>query len=127
MTPTKQTHSAELDPLHGELHFAVGGFWQLDEMLGFLDKLNEASLPLVKAREPIYALGDFTDFVPQDHATGDAIRNHLLGAIKFGLKQIAIIGASPLAMMQYRRLSEGLAVEFFDSRPAATAWLRADR
>ena len=127
MTPTAKSHSTGLDEQHSELQFSIAGFWQLEEMQALLDELNVTALPLVKARKPIYAIGDFTDFVPQDRATSDAIRNHLMGAVNFGLKRVAIVGASPLVTMQYKRLSDGVKVEFFDSLPAATAWLRADR
>nr|WP_298928936.1 hypothetical protein [uncultured Erythrobacter sp.] len=127
MSTTAPSHTLELIEQHCEVHFTIGGFWTLEGMQGFLGEINETVLPLMKARAPIYAMGDFTDFVPQDRATGDAIRDHLLGSVKYGLKRVAIVGASPLTTLQYKRLSDGLQVEFFDSKAAGTAWLRADR
>ncbi|MCK0127959.1 hypothetical protein [Erythrobacter sp. F6033] len=120
-------HNIDLIQQHCEVHSAVGGFYNVETIQPYFEEVNAACVPLLKARAPIYALVDFTDFVPQDRETGDAIRDHLLTSQKFGLKRIAIMGASPLTTLQYKRLSDGLKVEFFDSKPAAIAWLREDR
>ena len=88
-------------------------------------ELDDASLPLVKARKRIHALGDMDGFVPQSREAGEAIRDHLNNAQKFGLEKIAIVKGSPLTKMQYKRLSAGIAVEFFDDQASAAAWLRA--
>jgi hypothetical protein len=118
------THSISLDQAHCEVHFSVGGFWRFEDMQGFLQKLNEAALPLTKARKPIRALGDMSELVPQDRQTGDLIRDHLLGAQNYGLERIAIVSGSALTKIQYRRLSQGLEVEFFEDKSAALVWLR---
>ena len=110
---------------HGEVHFAISGFWELEAMHSFLEQLNEASMPMVRARQPIRVLGDMEGFVPQSREAGDAIRNHLMNACKFGLERIAILKGSPLTKMQYKRLSAGLEVGFFDDKGEATDWLRA--
>lgn len=117
-------HAVSLLEERCEVHFAIGGFWDLKTFGTFLDDVNTAAMPLMKARKPIYALGDFTGFVPQDRKTGEAIRDHLLAAQKYGLQKLAIIGGSPLVKMQYRRLSQGIDVEFFDSKAEALGWLR---
>lgn len=117
--------TVSFDEAHGEVHFAISGFWELEGLKGFLDQLDDASLPLIKARRPINALGDMEGFVPQSRETGDAIRDHLNNAQKFGLRKIAIVKGSPLTKMQYKRLSAGIAVEFFESKADATTWLRA--
>ena len=125
MVSTTPSSSTSLDEPRGELHFTVGGFWERDAMRGFLGELDETALPLVKARRSILAVGDFTEFVPQDRATADTIRDHLMNACKFGLKRVAIVGASPLMTMQYRRLSQGVEVEFFTDKSEALDWLRS--
>lgn len=108
-----------------EVHSKIGGFWNAETIHTYFNAVDEACLPLVKARKPIFALVDFSDFVPQDRATGDEIRSHLMRACKFGLKKVAIVGASPLVKMQYRRLSEGVTVEFFEDVIGGEAWLRS--
>ena len=117
-------HTVSLDEERCEVHFSISGFWSLEYFQGFLDDVNEAAMPLMKARKPIYALGDFEGFVPQNRETGEAIRDHLLAAQKYGLKRLAVVAGSPLVKMQYRRLSQGVEVEFFDSKTEALAWLR---
>ena len=124
MSTTDRKQAVSLIEQHCEVHFTIGGFWDIEGMTTFLDGVNQAALPLMQKRAPIYALGDFTDFVPQDRQTGEMIRDHLMGAQKFGLKRIAVVGASALVTMQYKRLSDGLEVEFFDTKAAGVAWLR---
>lgn len=123
---------AELEPFHEitlhedkcEVHSVVGGFWTATSIHDYFDAVNEASIPLVKSRSPIYALVDFSDFVPQDRETAEEIRKHLITSQKFGLKKIAILSGSTLVKLQYRRLSQGFEVEFFDSKTEAVNWLR---
>lgn len=127
MQTSTPSHETSLDPRTGIVHFSITGFWETERMRAFLEELNQTSLPLVKAGRPILVAGDFSDFVPQDRETAGTIHNHLMNAKKFGLQRVAIIGASALMKMQYRRLSQGIEVEFFDTKDGATAWLRADR
>ncbi len=110
-----------------ELHSVISGFWTVDQFQDYFDDVNGKAASLIEARSPMYALVDFTDFVPQDQATGEAIRDHLLLAHKVGLKRVAILGASPLVRLQYKRLSSGLDVDFFVTKPDALTWLRANR
>lgn len=117
--------TVSFDQTHGEVHFTISGFWELEDLKGFLAELDDASLPLVKARKRIHALGDMEGFVPQSREAGEAIRDHLNNARKFGLEKIAIVKGSPLTKMQYKRLSAGLVVEFFETKAEATSWLRA--
>lgn len=107
-----------------ELHFAVSGLWELDRMESFLRGLSKHALVLLPLQRPIMVLGDMRDFVPQTRETSDAIRNHLMESLKYGLKRAAIFGASSLVKMQYKRLSDGLEVEFFESKSDALHWLR---
>jgi hypothetical protein len=120
-------YTSDLIESHCEVHFACGGFWDPATMRAFLDQLNAKTLPLVKAGKPIYALGDFTDALPQDRETADLVAAHLQNAANFGLRRIAVVKATPLMKMQYRRVSKGFEVEYFDSKAEALAWLRADR
>ena len=115
--------NATLNERNCLLRSSISGFWSVDSIHAYFDGVNEAAVPLMKARKPIYALVDFTGFVPQDRATGVAIRDHLLACVKYGLKQIAIVGATPLTIMQYKRLSDGIDVQFFDDTTAASAWI----
>ncbi|WP_301751295.1 STAS/SEC14 domain-containing protein [uncultured Erythrobacter sp.] len=108
----------------GEVYFAISGFWKLEEMQAFLRELNEAAAPIVAQRTPIRVSGEMEGFVPQDRQTGEVIRDHLMMSRKYGLQRVAIVTAPVLVKLQYRRLSQGIEVEFFDSRNEAIAWLR---
>ncbi|MEP3051171.1 MAG: STAS/SEC14 domain-containing protein [Erythrobacter sp.] len=124
MSVTTSSYDVSYHAVHGEVHFKIAGLWQEDAMQTFFDKINEAALPLMKARRPIHALGDMTEFVPQNRVVGEAIRDHLMGAQKFGLRRIAIITDSALVRLQYKRLSAGIEVDYFENQVDAIAWLR---
>ena len=63
MTPTQ---SISADPDRAEIHFTIGGYWDLAGMKQFLFDLGEAAKPLMKRGEPFGALGDLREFMPQD-------------------------------------------------------------
>jgi hypothetical protein len=108
----------------GEVYFEISGFWKLAEMKAYLRELNDAAAPIVAQRIPIRVLGEMEGFLPQDRQTGEAIRDHLMMSRRYGLQRVAIVSAPVLVKLQYRRLSEGIEVEFFDSKADAMAWLR---
>jgi hypothetical protein len=107
-----------------ELHYSCGGLWGVDTINELFETLNRACAPLVKARKPIYSLGDFSEAIPQDRATAEKIAEFLREAAKFGLKRTAIYGAPVLMKMQYKRVSDGTEVAFFDTKGEALDWLR---
>lgn len=124
MSTLAPVHSIAVDEDHCELHFAIGGFWTLEAMQDFLEDLARAATPFLKARKPFSALGDLSEFVPQNRETADAIRDSLLVAQKNGLTRFAVVTESSLVKMQYRRITDGLEVEFFDTVRDAELWLR---
>ncbi len=121
MTPS---HTITADASRAEVHFAIGGYWDAEGMKRFLFELGEAAKPFMKAGVSFTALGDFKDFMPQDRATADAIRDSIESGSRNGLRRFAILNAAPLVRMQYRRIAQGTQVEYFDSRVEALDWLR---
>lgn len=127
MATTTPRYESRLIEDKCELHYSCAGFWDKDTMQAFFDQLSETIMPLLKARKPYYSIGDFTDALPQDRETADVIMANLQTAVKFGLRRSAIVNASSLMKMQYRRVAQGVEVEFFDDKAAALEWLRAGR
>lgn len=123
LAPTS-TIRADLKAL--ELAFGIAGFWTRESMEAFLDDLAKAAVPFMKQKQSFTALGNLANFVPQDRATADAIRDSLLLASQNGLARFAIVSPPPLVKMQYRRISAGLDFDFFDDETAARRWLRSD-
>jgi hypothetical protein len=121
MTPTQ---TITTDRARAEVHFAIGGYWDLEGMKRFLFDLGEAAKPFMKAKASFAVLGDFKDFMPQDRATADAIRDSIDAGSRNGLRRFAVLNASPLVRMQYRRIAAGTEVEYFDTRAEALDWLR---
>ncbi len=127
MTQISPSYEVSFNAAFGEVRSKIGGFWSEEQIATYFDALNEASMPMVIERKPIHALVEFDDFVPQNKATSDAIRAHLMQSQKFGLVRLAIVRASALVKMQYRRLSDGIVVEFFETVAEGEVWLRKDQ
>ncbi|MEQ5786278.1 hypothetical protein J3454_00065 [Erythrobacter sp. NFXS35] len=124
MVTTAPSHEVTRNVRLGEIYFAIGGFWKLEQMRAFLDELINAAAPIVKQRTPIRVLGEMEGFLAQDRQTGAAIRDHLMMSQKYGLQRVAIVSAPALVKLQYSRLSQGIEVEFCDSKMQALVWLR---
>ena len=121
MTPS-QSIAADLD--RAEVHFTIGRYWDPAGMKQFLFDLGEAAKPLMKRGEPFSALGDLREFMPQDRDTSNAIRDSIIAGTRNGLRRFAVLSASPLVRLQYRRIAQSVEVEFFDNSVEAIAWLR---
>ena len=124
MEQLTKTSSIHCDRDRREIHFTIAGLWTLDAMQDFLRKLGGGAKPLVETPGAFGALGDLSQFVTQQRDVADAIRASLVAAQQHGLDRFAVVATSALLQMQYRRLAEGLEVEFFDSVAAAQVWLR---
>ncbi len=124
METLEASHSISADSRHAELHFAIGGLWNEETMRGFLFDLGEAAKPFMRSREPFSAMGDLRDFVPQNQETAAAIRESLLAGQSNGMQRFAVVTSSALLKLQYKRITQGLEVEFFDEPRDALAWLR---
>ncbi|MEE4204706.1 MAG: STAS/SEC14 domain-containing protein [Erythrobacter sp.] len=125
MASLAPTHSLSVDRHHAELHFAISGLWTAEKMQEFLAEMREKAKPFLRERTPYSALGDLRDFVPQDRQTAQAIRDSLLAARDYGLTRFAVVSSAPLVRMQYRRIADGVEVEFFDTPDDARRWLRS--
>jgi hypothetical protein len=124
MATLAPTSSINTDRSHRELYFAIAGFWTHAEMDAFLTDLARTAMPFIKNKESFAALGNLSDFVPQDRQTAEAIRSSLLEATRNGLVRFAVVSPPPLVKLQYKRIGEGMDVAFFDDETSARTWLR---
>ncbi len=124
MESLKPISSVSNDLIHNELYFSISGLWDLAGMQAFIVELNKGAYPLTKEGRPIHVMGAMDGFVAQSRETGDAIRDHLIASRQYGLSRVALHGASALVKLQYKRLSDGLEVDFFDGKIDAMRWLR---
>ena len=110
-----------------ELHYSIAGFWDQETMQSFLVELGRAAKPFIEAGEAFGAVGDMSDFVTQNKETAEAIQTSLGLAQKNGMDRLALVNATPLVQLQYRRLATGLDLDFFDSVTEASTWLQRPR
>ncbi|WP_271078837.1 hypothetical protein [Aurantiacibacter sp. MUD61] len=127
MSTTQRTQSISVNEDLREVHFTIGGEWDLAGMKAFLHEMNAKSAPLVESGGPIYGLGVMTDMVPANDEVYDYIRNHLMASKEAGLCRVAIIDPPMLVKLSYKKLSEGLEVEYFYSKDKGLNWLRENR
>ena len=113
-----------VDEKHREVQFEIGGFWTTEEIRPVLDKLSTAALTFIIPRVPFHGLGNMEHLVPQSRETAQAVRDNLMSAKKHGLRRVAIINPPVLMKLQYKRIAEGMEVEFFETEADAKAWLR---
>lgn len=117
-------HSVTSNLSLGEVSFTVTGFCDHEAIETLHADLDRHAFPIFKAGKKIHVLGNMDGFVPQSRETGDAIRAHLTRAQNFNLTRVAIYNASALVKQQYKRISTGIDVAFFDNRTDALRWLR---
>ncbi|MGB3472528.1 MAG: STAS/SEC14 domain-containing protein [Erythrobacter sp.] len=120
LDPTSRIHA---NTHRRELYFSIAGFWEPASMKAFLRDLTAAANPFIRDGVEFVAIGNLADFVPQDRETAAAIRDSLLLASQHGLTRFAVVSPSSLVKMQYRRITAGLDVEFFEDEYAAREWL----
>ncbi len=123
MASLKPTQSIHADMQRAIISFTIGGYWTPDAMRAFLFELGEAAKPLMKRHEPFSAMGDLTEFVPQDRETAAAIRDSILAGQRNGLQRFAVVNPAALVKLQYKRITEGVEVEFFSDAAKARHWL----
>lgn len=115
----------EISMKHNECYFRISGFWSVEAIEEFIARIRLTAKPLRDADAgPIGVLGDFEGFIPQQEQTVALIKEQLHWAQNLGLKGLAIVHASTLVKLQFRRLSEGSRVEYFTNRAEALRWLR---
>jgi len=124
MTALEPTSRIHANTHRRELYFSIAGFWEPGSMKEFLRDLTAAANPFIRDGVEFVAIGNLVDFVPQDRETADSIRDSLLQASQHGLTRFAVVSPSSLVRMQYRRITEGVDVEFFDDEYSAREWLR---
>lgn len=118
------TFSVTVDLERGEVHFTVGGLWDMATMLAFQSELLAKSKPLFEKGRKIHALGDLSSFVTQTREISDSMRMVVMESAKLGTVKTAIVGGSTLMKMQYKRLNKGINLEFFEKKNDALSWLR---
>jgi len=125
MQELKPSYSASIDQHHGELHFATGGLFAVEDMKKFQALLVKTVGPFIEQRRTFRALGDLSEYVTQTREVGEMMRETLENGEKFGVDRTAIVIASATLKLQYKRVSAGRNLQIFDNRFEALEWLRS--
>lgn len=107
-----------------ELHWLSSGLWSVEQARDLVTGLGEASQYFLERRLPFRVLGDLRGFSVQSQEVVDVMKYSQDNAAKVGVDRMAIVHTSTLVKIQFRRISDGLEVEFFPDTESALSWLR---
>lgn len=125
MEQIEQHQSVIVDHKNREVHFTIGGLWDLESMRQFLWGMDAKAAPMVGLGEGFSGLGNMRGMVAQTREVAECMGKHLMAAQAAGLKKVAIVEPPALVKSQYRRLAKDVNVAFFDNKMDAVAWLRS--
>lgn len=107
-----------------EVYYTLSGLFSLQDIDALFSELLKASEPFIEDREGFRVLGDLREFTVQTREVGEKMRLSQETSAKVGVDKMAIVYSSVLLKQQFRRVSEALECEFFESNADAIAWLR---
>jgi hypothetical protein len=114
------------DDIHSEVHWVSSGTWTTEQAKDLLRELRVTSLPFIESNQKFRVLGDLREFQVQSQEVADIMVQSQQGALSVGVDKMAIVHSSTLVKIQFRRISEGRSVEFFEDKQSALDWLRMD-
>jgi hypothetical protein len=124
MSQLKPLFTILIDDRRHEAHYAVSGFWQLEDMTRFQSSLMKKGKSLFTSGDGFNVLGDMSGLAVQDRVMAASMRSLIEEAIKLGMKRQAFVITAPLLKMQFARLIEGTPTEIFTNKADALHWLR---
>ncbi|MEO0463808.1 MAG: STAS/SEC14 domain-containing protein [Pseudomonadota bacterium] len=107
-----------------EVYYTLSGLFSLQDIDALFSELLKASEPFIHDRKGFRVLGDLREFTVQTREVGEKMRLSQETSAKVGVDKMAIVYSSVLLKQQFRRVSEALECEFFESKADAIAWLR---
>ncbi len=116
--------SIRADTARRELHWHAQGLFDETHLKAFQKATIEAIQPFIDDRQGFNALADLRDFAVQTRAIAAMMEETQMASTSFGGNRMAVICKSVLVKQQFRRVSEVMEIEFFDSETDALRWLR---
>ena len=112
------------DDVRRELHWTATGLWTLEKAQELPKALYKQSLPFIETKRAFRVFGDLTEFAVQSQDVVDVMQVSQENSAQLGVDRMAILYASILVKIQFRRISDALELKFFEDRDEALAWLR---
>lgn len=109
-----------------EVHYSLGGLIDAQTLMELQKELYRAAKPWIESGLKFRVLGDMRDFQVQQQEIADLIRKSQVDSVRLGMEKMAILYSGALMKLQFRRISEVVDIEFFESKVDAIAWLRAN-
>jgi hypothetical protein len=126
MSDFAPSYSIERDITRRELHWSASGHWTEEEAVKLPKALFLQSLVFIEKGQKFRVLGDLREFHVQNQDVVEVMRGSQEGAAQNGVERMAIVLSSTLLKLQFRRISAGLNLEFFETKEEALLWLRAE-
>nr|WP_298928934.1 STAS/SEC14 domain-containing protein [uncultured Erythrobacter sp.] len=107
-----------------EVHWRVEGLFDVAKSLELQKALFKAAQPLIEDGKGFRVMADMRDFPVQTRAIAEIIEQTQIGSAKLGVHKMVVIYSSVLVKQQWRRVSEVMDIEFFETEQDALQWLR---
>lgn len=107
-----------------EVYYILSGLFSLQDIDALFSELLTTAKPFIEDRKGFRVLGDLREFTVQTREVGERMRLSQETSAKVGVDKMAIVYSSVLLKQQFRRVSEALECEFFETKADAIAWLR---
>jgi hypothetical protein len=108
-----------------EVHYSASGLWTLEKMPELQSALFEASKSFIEKSRSFCVLGDLRGFAVQPRDVVDQMEQIQLASAKLGVRRMALVCSSIMVKRQFRRVSEAVNMDLFDTKNDAIAWLRS--
>ena len=108
-----------------EIHWAASGLLDEAKLNELFSTLLTTSKPFRDDKKGFRVLGDLREFAVQPREIAALIEQSQQASAQYGVDRMAILCTSMLVKQQFRRVSDSLECEFFDTKGDALAWIRS--
>lgn len=122
LAPTCRVHS---DEATREVHYSASGMWTQDTIVDLQKQLFKAAQPFIEAGQTFRVLGDLRDFPVQTREITAQMQQIQEASASFGVDRMALIITTVLVKQQFRRVSDAVNMQIFNTKSDAITWLRA--
>ena len=107
-----------------EIHWSAVGLWTEEDLLALQKELLSKAKPFIDERVRFRVLGDLREFAVQPRDMAEKMRASQEASAQLGVEKMALVCTSVLVKQQFRRVSEALDCEFFETERDAIDWLK---
>ena len=125
MTQLAPSFSVKRDDAAREIHWTAAGLLDEATLNQLFSLLLAESKPFRDDKKGFRVLGDLREFLVQTREISVLLEQSQTASAAYGVDKMAILYTSILMRQQFRRVSDALECEFFETKTDAIRWLRS--